>query len=199
MADTKEELLNLTTTLALTDYLRAVVTPGAVPESKDITFANLQAAILSLVNLTDLMVPTLQVRTTADFDKTSDTTLAAVPGLSVNLVAGKNYRFTIRLHCVSVTSGGVKVTCGGTVTAGVFIADANLFYGSSGQVQARATSVTGGLISTAGANPNPYVEITGFISVSVGGTFLVQFAQGTSIATKSTVKVGSSMFLDEVA
>ena len=48
MADTQEQLLNLTATLALTDYLRAVVTPGAVPESKDITLENLQAAILSL-------------------------------------------------------------------------------------------------------------------------------------------------------
>jgi hypothetical protein len=198
MGDTQENLLNVTATLALTDYLRAVVTPGAVPESKDITLNDLQAAILSLINLRDLMVPTLQVRTTVDFDKTSDTTLAAVTGLSVNLVAGKNYRFTIRLHCVAVTSGGVKVTCGGTVTAGVFIADANLFYGSSGQNQARTTSVTGGLISTSGATPNPYVEITGFISVSVSGTFLVQFAQAASNATKSTVKVGSSMFLDEV-
>ena len=163
MANTKEELLNLTTTLALTDYLRAVVTPGAVPESKDITLENLQAAILSLINLQNLMVPTLQIRTTADFDKTLDTTLAAVTGLSANLVAGKNYRFTIRLHCVAVTSGGVKVTCGGTVTAGLFIADANLFYdGQSAIILKRVTSVTGGLISTSGA-VNPLVEITGFI------------------------------------
>ena len=57
--------------------------------------------------------------------------------------------------------------------------------------------MTGGLISTSGA-VNPLVEITGFISVSVGGTFLVQFAQAASNATKSTVKVGSSIFLDEV-
>jgi hypothetical protein len=196
MADTQENLLNITTTLALTDYIRCVVTPGAVPESKDIPLANFQAALLSLVNLTDLMVPTLQVRTTADFDKTSDTAWNQVPGLSVNLISGKTYRFTVRLHCVANSSGGIKVQLNGSAGVGAMVADIIFIYGTVIN-QKRITSMADDYGMNAAA-PQPYIEINGLISCNASGSFYVQFAQHASFATKSTVKTGSTLFVDEV-
>jgi len=191
----QEQDLTLGVAVALTDYIRTVATPGAVPESQVVTLANLQASIRSLVGLTSLQVPALQKRTSADFDKTSDTALANVTGLTVNVEAGKNYRITVRLHIVCNSSGGVKVAIGGTCTAGAIVYDALILWASS-CFSGRGTALAGaiGITNTA----NPIVEIVGLVSVTVGGTLTVMFAQNASYATKSTVKIGSSLFVDEV-
>ncbi len=195
MADTQEQNLALAASLALTDYIRAVTTPGAVPASSNITLANLQASITELVNLTRIMVPSMQVRTTATFSKTSDTALANVPGLTVNLVAGRNYRITARLHCTCAAAGGARAGINGTCTAGSVILD-GACYSAAAIAQARATAL--GLVAGIASGTTPFIEIRGLISVSVGGTLTVQFSQSASNATPSVVLIGSSLFVDEV-
>jgi hypothetical protein len=195
MADIQEQNLTLGTSIATTDYVRSVATPGAAPESQNITFDNFQKSITTLNRLT---VPTMQVRTTADFDKTSNTTLNDIPGLSVSLTGGRTYRFTARLHAVANTNGGVKVAMGGTCTPSAIIYDGLLLFSATTK-QERATSLGTAICAATTASPNPYIEITGLVSVSVDGSLTVQFAQNASYSTKSTVKIGSTLFVEEVA
>ena len=197
MADTQEQSLTATAALLTTDLVRVVTDPGGAPASKIITFANLQAAITTLVSLTDIMVVPYQVRTTAAFDKTSDTALANIPDLTVTLVAGKNYRFEAWLHTTTNASGGVKVSMAGTATAGAIIYDANSFYGAN-TIHYRYTALAESHGATAAAT-DAFVQIMGLISVTVGGTLTVQFAQNASFATKSTVNIGSTLMVWRLA
>ena len=196
MADTQEQSLTATAALLTTDLVRVVTDPGGAPASKIITFANLQAAITTLVSLTDIMVVPYQVRTTAAFDKTSDTALANVPALTVTLVAGNNYRFEAWLHTTANASGGVKVSMGGTATAGAIIYDGNWFYGAN-TFHWRYTALAESHGVTAAAT-DAFVQVMGLISVTVGGTLTVQFAQNASFATKSTVNIGSTLMVERI-
>jgi hypothetical protein len=196
MADINEGSLPIVGSMALTDYVRVFMAPGGAALSENMTLANFQAALTALINLVDIMVPPYQVRTTANFSKTSDTTLANVPGLSVNVAAGKNYRFTARLH-IAAGAGGSKVAINGSCTAGAIIADAVAYHNTGTSiVQARSTSLGGVLTNYSGADP--FVEIWGMISVTVSGTLTVQFAQNGSSETPSTVLVGSTLFVEDV-
>ena len=198
MADTQEQSLTATAALLTTDLVRVVTDPGGAPASKIITFANLQAAITTLVSLTDIMVVPYQVRTTAAFDKTSDTALANIPDLTVTLVAGNNYRFEAWLHCTANASGGVKATMSGTVTPGAIIFDGLTVFASS-NYQIRAAALDAACVAVTSAAPSPMVTIKGLISVAVGGTLTVKFAQNASFATKSTVNIGSTLMVWRLA
>ena len=178
--------------------MRVVTDPGGAPASKIITFANLQAAITTLVSLTDIMVVPYQVRTTAAFDKTSDTALENIPLLTVNVAAGGNYRFEAWLHCTSNASGGVKATIAGTCTAGAIIFDGLMNYATT-DVQVRTVALAAACIATTAATPSPSIRIIGLISVANAGTLTVQFAQNASFATKSTVNIGSTLMVWRLA
>lgn len=197
MADTQEQLLTLVTTALQTDYIRMIGDPGGVPESQNITLAKLQEMITTLIGLTDMMIPTYQVRTTAAFDKTSDVTLADVPDLSINVAAGNNYRFTARLHFTANASGGVKASIKGTCVAGAVIFDGLLFYASTTKAT-RGVALGNTVSALATAAPNGLIEIKGLISVGTSGTLTVQFAQNASYATKSTVDIGSTFVVERL-
>jgi hypothetical protein len=174
-----------------------VTDPGGAPVSKVITFSNFQAAVTTLVSLTDMVIASYQVRTTAAFDKTSDTALANVPSLTITLVAGNNYRFTARLHCTSNSNGGVKATMQFTGTVGYVIMDGvTTFAGNSYQL--RTLTLGTAVASVTSAAPSPNVVIMGLISVTVGGSLTVQFAQNASFATKSTVEIGSTLMVERL-
>lgn len=192
MPDKQEQDLTLGVAMAVGDYVRTVATPGAVPESQDITFDNFQKSITTLGSVKS---PTMQVRTTATFGKTSSTALADITGLSVNLVAGHNYRFTARLHTTSAATGGVKTAMSGTAAYSLVIYDMVIMT-TTALTHARGNAFADSAGTTAGTVD--YIEISGFIACSVNGTLTVQFAQNASDGTASVVQVGSSLFVDEV-
>lgn len=128
-------------------------------------------------------------RTTADFTKTSDTTLANITGLSVSVAAAGVYRFRAVLHLSCNASGGSKVAIAGTATATAIRYTA--FATTATAVVSSTANALGTAVAAATA-ANVLCEIEGWITVNVAGTLTVQFAQNASFGTGSTVLTGST-------
>ncbi|MBL8186579.1 MAG: hypothetical protein JNK38_01155 [Acidobacteria bacterium] len=138
----------------------------------------------------------LSARVSTQFDKTSDTTLANVTGLSRNVEAGRTYAFTAVLYTTSNVAGGVKAAIGGTATATSIIYQADVLDGSTqatvGTARATALATTVGDVTAVTA---ARITITGAIVVNAAGTLTVQFAQNASNGSASSVLVNSSFQL----
>ena len=134
----------------------------------------------------------------SQFDKTSDTTLANIPGLSVNVSASGVYIFTATLFTTSNVAGGVKAAVGGTCTATSIVyegeATAAAAIGAQTRASALGTAVAGVTAVTAAR-----IDIIGTITVNAGGTLTIQFAQNTSNGTASSVLVGSYMIVQRIS
>jgi hypothetical protein len=136
-------------------------------------------------------------RVSSQFDKTNDTTLANVTGLSVNVVASKTYRFEAILYTTSNSGGGVKFAIGGTATATAIIYEAIVHDAAAISAETRATSLgtaVGGVTAVTAAN----CRLTGTITVNAAGTLTLQFAQNASNGTASSVLVGSTFTVNEI-
>lgn len=129
-----------------------------------------------------------QKRTTAQFDKT-DTTLANVTGLSVNVEAGATYEFRATLFTSQDGTGLGKVAIAGTATATAVI------YARSEKDEIPASSL-GSAILVAGTAIT--IVIMGTITVNAGGTLTVQYAQQVALGT-SSVLIGSTFIVNEIA
>jgi hypothetical protein len=128
-------------------------------------------------------------RTTAPFTATSNTVLANITGLTVNVVAGKTYMFRVWAPTTATTAGGVQFAIAGTATATYITYEGNLE--SAGVfTQTRAAALAAPVCSSSTATVGT-ANITGSITVNAGGTLTVQFAQATSNAAASTVLQGS--------
>jgi hypothetical protein len=137
-----------------------------------------------------------QSRVTSAFNVTSSTSLAAIPGLSATLTAGKTYYFDVILYYSSTGSGGLQVDLnGGSATATSIIGDAIYFNGGGGD-QVRITALNTNVCNTYGSALN--CHITGTITVNAGGTLIPRFAQASSNSTASTVNVGSIMIVHQI-
>ena len=138
-----------------------------------------------------------EARVTSQFDKTSDTTLANVTGLSINVVAGRTYSFKAILYTTSNVAGGVKAAIGGTATATAIRYEAVTFDNATVAAQTRATAL-GTTVGAVTAVTAAMIVITGTITVNAAGTLTVQFAQNASNAAASSVLVGSVLIADDV-
>lgn len=144
--------------------------------------------------------PASDKRVTTQFDKTSDTTLANITGLSVNVTAGAKYQFRATLYCTSNASGGVKFAIGGTATATSIIYESELF--SAGVSTATGTTRATALATAVGditAVTSTKCVITGTIVVANAGTLVPMYAQNASFGTASSVLVNSMFEVKEVA
>lgn len=187
----KKLTVNNTLTLAGTDG-----TTMTFPASSDTvaglgqaqTFSQKQTHTLGAVN-------SLNKFTSADFSVTSNTTLADITGLSVTLVAGRNYAFEAFLPYSANVSGGVKFGTGGTVTTTRFRLVATIHNTGGGTIadlnNTGSTGAIGGLTATTGG----WVEVRGYVTVNAGGTFTLQFAQNASNAAASLVVGGAYMLI----
>jgi hypothetical protein len=137
-----------------------------------------------------------RARVSTQFDKTSDTTLANVTGLSVNLAAGTTYSFRAVLYVSANASGGAKVAVSGTATLGSLRYRGKALSGTTlsatGQATALGTAVAG---ATAAVDT---IEIDGTITTNAAGTLTIQFAQNASFGTASSVLVGSHLIVHEM-
>lgn len=136
-----------------------------------------------------------QKRVSAQFDKT-DTTLATVTGLSVDVEAGKSYYFYATLFVNASAAGGMKVAMAGTATATAIIYHVMVYNSiNSIDISSRQTAMGG---AAGVANDTVYLcTIQGTITVNAAGTLLVQFAQNASSGT-SSVLVGSTFVVQQM-
>ena len=136
-------------------------------------------------------------RVSTQFDKTTSTSLADVPGLSVPVVAGKTYSFRARLFFSLDATGSGKIALGGTCTAtdvrayfqGLNPADITSLYNLDIIIALASAKV----FSSPGVNT---ATIEGTITVNAGGTLTVRFAQNSGSGT-SSVLVGSTFEVRE--
>ena len=138
----------------------------------------------------------LACRNSSQFDKTSDTTLANVTGLSRNVEAGRAYGFEATLYTTSNTAGGIKCAIGGTATATSVIYDAVIT--QNGAMVAPGTTRATALATAVADVTNvsaAKVKITGTIVISGAGTLTVQFAQNASNGSASSVLINSTFRL----
>lgn len=134
----------------------------------------------------------LPARVTSDFSVTSSTTLANVPGLSVNLQAGLTYSFRCPLFfSTGASAGGVKVALSGTATITNLIADAVSLDSTTVIAGTQISAFASTIIANTNAGTTPKATIEGTITVNAAGTMTVQFAQNASSGTASIVKRGS--------
>jgi hypothetical protein len=131
---------------------------------------------------------------TSELDKTSDTTLATVTGLSLALTAGKTYLCRAVLFISGIaTTNGIKLAytaSGGLTATSVVFAIPNQATGTVVST-ALGTAVTQTPSTSAGVYPVTALE--GTIVVNAGGTVLVQGAQATSSSTTLKFLVNSSL------
>lgn len=133
------------------------------------------------------------VRVSTQFDKTTDTTVANIPGLTVNVIAGRSYQFRAILHVTADAVGGYKLSIAGTATATNVIYQINAVRDDTNvfTINSRATNLATSTGASGGTTV--WVEITGEITVNAAGTLTVQFAQVAANGT-SSVLVGSTFW-----
>lgn len=116
---------------------------------------------------------------------TSSTTFTNVAGMSLNLVAGGVYMFTICGTGTANVAAGFKIGCGGTATYTTFRAFGRID-NSGSYVGGFEVSATGSLINLTATTAFRF-SIEGCLTVNAAGTFTVQFAQNVSNAAASSL------------
>ena len=158
-------------------------------------------AIVDAYNTLDTAVTfgmPVEVVTTTQFDKTSDTTLANVPGLAVNVVAGATYVFRAYLPVTSPATPGIKIAIGGTATW-TSVAETSYAYTTSAVTTATNTTATPGTVLTNNATAFTSIIIEGTVKINAAGTLTVQMAQSVSNGTATSVLVNASFTVIRVS
>lgn len=163
------------------------------------TFASLglDETFGGLKTFTPGFISSLNTVVTSQFNKTADTTLANITGLTATLTAAKTYTFEAVLFTTSNVAGGVKFAIAGTATATSIIYEALVVDTAALGAQTRATALAtavGGVTTVTVA----MCRIVGTITVNAGGTLTVQFAQNASNGAASSVLVGSSFMITRI-
>lgn len=129
-------------------------------------------------------------RVSSQFDKTSDTTLADITGLSASLRAATTYSFEAVLYTTSNVAGGVKFAIASSSAPTAIIYEAIVIDAAVLGAQTRTTTAgnaVGGVTAVTAAQ----CRITGTVTANAATTLSVQFAQNASNGTASSVLVGS--------
>lgn len=140
------------------------------------------------------------VVTTEVLTSNADVVLSAIPGMSVDVAAGKTY--IIRAHfpvSIATAAHGIAFDfAGGTCTASWVRGVAQFYDSAAATTRAIAVTALNTLIdgSTTTAWESCSVEMS--VSVSVAGTIVVQACQSASGASDSTVSIGAYMTAQEV-
>jgi hypothetical protein len=148
-----------------------------------------------------------QARVTSNFSgASSNTTCAAITGLSVNVQAGRTYAFYAYLGFdTTSTAAGARAAIGGTCTATAIMYDGYVLDTNTQKGQANVTSLNTGAATPAiiaaslTTATNAIIEIQGTITVNAAGTLTVMIAQGTSTASSApVVKRGSYFWVQDM-
>jgi hypothetical protein len=138
-------------------------------------------------------------RTTGDVSETT-ATLANIPGLAVNVAAGRAYSFEVELSFTCVAAAGIKAAIAGTATATNIIYDGWIVDSGNNGIKgnAQATALAGPVANAVTVGTAGHVTIRGTIEVNAAGTLTVQAAQSVVNATATVVKRGSRMIVHDV-
>ena len=134
---------------------------------------------------------------TTSLVKTSDTTLALIPGMTVTLLAGAVYDIEVYITGTANASGGIKLAFGGTATATSFSADAWTYNTTTVAAQGVITTLSSNLVALTGAFTTAFV--TGTIVVNAGGTLTLTGAQNASNGSATTFNANCNMILTRIA
>lgn len=139
----------------------------------------------------------LTVLVSTQFNKTTDTTLANVTGLTRNVEAGRAYAFEAVLFTTSDVAGGVKAAISGTATATSIIYEGLTI--NAGLITQSRTTTLGNTVGAVTAVTAATIIIKGTIVVNAAGTLTVQFAQNASNGAASSVLVNSTFQLTPIS
>ena len=149
-----------------------------------------------LPNIVNTNTQVSETRVVVPFPITASTTLTTIPfSVGQTLQTNGHYRFVARLY-LNTGGGGSKFDVGGTCNTSNFVASyraistTTILYG--GQLTSFLSGPSGS--STAAT----YLEISGELDVTNGGTFVIQFAQNASNATPSVVLAGSTLTVTQI-
>jgi len=135
----------------------------------------------------------------SNFTKTSSTTLSAITGLTATVAAGKTYFFRAELYTLAASSGGVQASISGVGTTATSIRYDGIIFSSGISPTVTTFSALGGSPGvSSSAGTDPHITITGTITVNVGGTLTVHFAQSVSNATPCEVRIGSTFEVTQI-
>ena len=163
-----------------------------------LTSTTVNATTVAGGTVTGINVPTITYCTT-ELDKTTDTALANLVGLSQTVVAG-TYLFEADLVGTAGASGGWKVAFALTTAVLSSIATSSFLYATTvAPVIVNNTTTTSGTTIAASTSAITNGRIWGKLVFSTGGTFALQFAQNASNGTASSIYVGSRMTLTRTA
>lgn len=133
--------------------------------------------------------PMQYARVSSQFDKTTDTSLANVTGLTASITSGVTYSFEANLLVAQDVTGRGQIAMSGTATATTINFD-TVFAGNTGALAVnRGAALNSATTASLNATTSHYT-ITGTITAGSTGTLTVQFAQLVSNGT-SSVLVGS--------
>ena len=135
---------------------------------------------------------------TTQFNKPSDTTLANVPGLSVNVLAGATYVFKAYLPVTSPATPGIKIAIAGTSTWTSVNETAYAYTGSAIATVNNVTATPGTVLTNAAAAYTT-ILVEGTVKINEAGTLTVQMAQSVSNATATSVLVNASFTVTRVS
>lgn len=170
-------------------------TAGGAFTVAQLTFADIgsgtSTAAATALTLTDAIYQSEKV-STAQLDKTSNTTLATVTGLSVALTAGKTYKIEGWLSTTSGAAGGLKVAlvASGGLTATSCAFKALAFNGTTVVANTTVTALGSNIVANNAVITDVFIR--GSIVVNVAGTINVQAAQNTSDGTTTSVFANSN-------
>jgi hypothetical protein len=139
------------------------------------------------------------IRKSADTDRSSTTTTTDDPHLTAPVAASRKYTFEIMVFAIGHSSGDIKFAM--SYPAGAVIAYAIAAVGGGGVdvLDDDSDSAVFALTGTPGSWPTDASAffITGTLETdSNAGDLALQWAQGSSFATATTVKEGSYMTVD---
>lgn len=151
-------------------------------------------------SVTDSSVTRETVKSIAAQYDIATSTVLADPGLALNVVAGKTYRFrAYMLHTVGAT-GGLSIAMGGTATATAVNYNSSIYSNTTNALVASAqeTALGAGAALTYNTDTSLWSVMEGIITVNAAGTLGPLFAQKTSNGTNSSVLLGSYLELTPV-
>lgn len=163
-----------------------------------VTLTSLTAVTIYHISSVPILGST-PVYNTAQFDKTTDTTLAAVTGLALPLAAAGTYVVSVVLPVTSGASGGVKVALNtaDTLTLTSSNITSKIFNTAVSPVVLNTAS---GLNTGQGATQIAVqVLIDAVLVVNAAGTLNVMFAQNASNGTTSSVLIGGVLSAIRIA
>lgn len=138
------------------------------------------------------------VRQSEDVAFTSNTTLANLTGLVLDVVPGV-YKYRAHVQSLSTANGGTKLgfRLGGAVLSG--IQNTSRAFTASAVATARTTTATDQASLQAATAANLQVILEGTFVVTTGGTVQLQGAQNASHADTTTFYAGSSLQLTKIS